>query len=92
MAKPSKSKPKKTTAVKKARSSPKKVRTRKPDKKAPASTTAAKMASKKARKKTDSIFGFLAGKVTITGDIVSPAFTPKDWGSLYSSSRPQRPR
>jgi hypothetical protein len=50
------------------------------------------MASKKARKKTDSIFGFLAGKVTITGDIVSPAFTPKDWGSLYSSSRPQRPR
>jgi prevent-host-death family protein len=31
----------------------------------------------------DEIFGFLAGKGTITGDIVSPALTPEEWGELY---------
>jgi hypothetical protein len=39
---------------------------------------------------TDDIFGFLAGKVTITGDIVSPALSPKEWGSLYPPPRPRR--
>jgi prevent-host-death family protein len=33
--------------------------------------------------KVDDIFGFLRGKVTITGDIVSPALTPREWGNLY---------
>jgi prevent-host-death family protein len=31
----------------------------------------------------DDIFGFLRGKVTITGDVVSPALTPEEWGDLY---------
>jgi prevent-host-death family protein len=31
----------------------------------------------------DDIFGFLAGKGKITGDIVSPALTPEEWGDLY---------
>jgi antitoxin (DNA-binding transcriptional repressor) of toxin-antitoxin stability system len=31
----------------------------------------------------DDIFGFLAGKGTITGDVVSPALTPEEWGDLY---------
>ncbi len=31
----------------------------------------------------DDIFGFLRGKITITGDIVSPALTPEEWGDLY---------
>lgn len=31
----------------------------------------------------DEIFGFLAGKGKITGDIVSPALTPEEWGDLY---------
>jgi prevent-host-death family protein len=31
----------------------------------------------------DDIFGFLRGKITITGDIVSPALTPREWGNLY---------
>ena len=33
----------------------------------------------------DDIFGFFKskGKVEITGDIVSPAFTPEEWGDLY---------
>jgi len=30
----------------------------------------------------DEIFGFLAGKGTITGDVVSPALSAEDWGSL----------
>jgi prevent-host-death family protein len=32
--------------------------------------------------KTDDIFGSLKGKVTIAGDIVSPAFTLEEWGNL----------
>jgi prevent-host-death family protein len=31
----------------------------------------------------DDIFGFLVGKGRITGDIVSPALTPEEWGELY---------
>jgi len=31
---------------------------------------------------TDEIFNFLAGKGTITGDIVSPALSPAEWGDL----------
>jgi prevent-host-death family protein len=33
--------------------------------------------------KSDDIFGFLRGKIKITGDIVSPALTPEEWGDLY---------
>ena len=29
----------------------------------------------------DDIFGFFKGKVT--GDVVSPALTPEEWGDLY---------
>jgi hypothetical protein len=75
-------KPRNITAVKKAGSSPKKAR----GKKAVASTPTGKG--------VDDIFGFLAGKgkVEITGDIVSPAFTREEWGSLYPSPRPRGPR
>jgi hypothetical protein len=45
-----------------------------------------------ADKNTDDIFGFFAGKITIVGDVVSPALSPKEWGSLYPSPRPPRPR
>jgi prevent-host-death family protein len=31
----------------------------------------------------DEIFGFLAGKGKVMGDIVSPALTPEEWGELY---------
>jgi prevent-host-death family protein len=31
---------------------------------------------------TDEIYNFLAGKGTITGDIVSPAISPEEWGGL----------
>lgn len=31
----------------------------------------------------DDIFGFMKGKVTILGDVVSPALTPEEWGDLY---------
>jgi prevent-host-death family protein len=34
-------------------------------------------------KETDDIFGFLAGKGRITGDVVSPLFSPEEWGDLY---------
>jgi hypothetical protein len=33
--------------------------------------------------KNDDIFGFLRGKIAITGDIVSPALTEEEWGNLY---------
>ncbi len=33
--------------------------------------------------KRDDIFGFLRGKIKITGDTVSPALTPGEWGDLY---------
>ena len=31
----------------------------------------------------DEIFGFFKGKIKITGDVVSPGFTPEEWGDLY---------
>ena len=30
----------------------------------------------------DDIFGFLAGKARITGDVVSPALSLEEWGNL----------
>ena len=34
-------------------------------------------------KSKDDIFGFFKGKIKITGDVVSPALTPEEWGDLY---------
>jgi prevent-host-death family protein len=34
-------------------------------------------------KAKDDIFGFYRGKIKINGDIVSPAFSPEEWGDLY---------
>ncbi len=31
---------------------------------------------------SDDIFGFLRGKVTITGDVVTPALSGHEWGNL----------
>ena len=31
---------------------------------------------------TDDLFGFLRGKVTIVGDVVSPALKLEEWGDL----------
>jgi prevent-host-death family protein len=31
----------------------------------------------------DDIFNFYVGKGEIVGDVVSPAFTPKEWGNLW---------
>jgi prevent-host-death family protein len=33
-------------------------------------------------KKRDDIFGFLRGKGRITGDVVSPALSLREWGNL----------
>lgn len=30
----------------------------------------------------DEIFGFFSGKGSVTGDVVSPALSPKEWGHL----------
>jgi prevent-host-death family protein len=35
------------------------------------------------QKEKDDTFGFYKGKIKITGDIVSPALTPEEWGDLY---------
>jgi prevent-host-death family protein len=35
-----------------------------------------------AGKDTDDIYNFLAGKGVITGDVISPAISPEDWGAL----------
>jgi len=40
----------------------------------------------------DDIYGFLAAKGTVTGDVVSPALTPEEWGELYDSGRHARRR
>jgi prevent-host-death family protein len=32
--------------------------------------------------KSDDLFGFLQGKVTIVGDVVSPVLTLEEWGDL----------
>jgi prevent-host-death family protein len=34
-------------------------------------------------KEKDDIFGFFKGKIKVTGDILSPALTPEEWGDLY---------
>jgi len=34
-------------------------------------------------KEKDDIFGFYKGKIEVTGDVVSPALTPEEWGDLY---------
>jgi prevent-host-death family protein len=34
-------------------------------------------------KEADDIFGFLSGKGKITGDVVSPVFSPEEWVNLY---------
>ncbi len=34
-------------------------------------------------KEKDDIFGFYKGKIKINGNIVSPAFSPEEWGDLY---------
>jgi prevent-host-death family protein len=34
------------------------------------------------REDKDDIYGFLAGRVTIVGDIISPALSPEEWGEL----------
>jgi prevent-host-death family protein len=34
-------------------------------------------------KQKDDIFGFFKGKGKVTGDVVSPALTPEEWGDLY---------
>ena len=31
---------------------------------------------------TDEIYNFLSGKGAITGDVVSPAISPQEWGEL----------
>ncbi|MFZ0773436.1 MAG: type II toxin-antitoxin system Phd/YefM family antitoxin [Candidatus Sulfotelmatobacter sp.] len=31
----------------------------------------------------DDFYDFFAGKGTITGDVVAPAFSPEEWGDLY---------
>ena len=33
-------------------------------------------------KDSDDIYGFLAGKGEITGDVISPALSSEDWGEL----------
>lgn len=35
-----------------------------------------------ANEATDDIYGFLAGKIAITGDIIAPALSPEEWGNL----------
>lgn len=34
-------------------------------------------------KEKDDIFGFFKGKIKVTGDIISPATAPEEWGDLY---------
>jgi prevent-host-death family protein len=43
----------------------------------------AKLVPVEPSEKQDDIFGFLAGRGTVTGDVVSPAITPEEWGDLY---------
>ena len=35
------------------------------------------------KQEKDDIFGFYKGKIKVIGDIVSPAFTPEEWGDMY---------
>ena len=45
----------------------------------------AKLVPVEKKEEKDDIFGFFKGKGTIEikGDIVSPAFSPEEWGDLY---------
>ena len=43
----------------------------------------AKLVPVEKEKEKDDIFGFYKGKIKINGDIVSPAFSPEEWGDLY---------
>jgi antitoxin (DNA-binding transcriptional repressor) of toxin-antitoxin stability system len=36
----------------------------------------------RATEDADDIYNFLAGKGSVTGDVVSPALSPEDWGEL----------
>ena len=38
---------------------------------------------------TDDIYDFLAGKGSIAGDLVSPAFSPEEWGQLNDPREPK---
>jgi prevent-host-death family protein len=42
----------------------------------------AKLVPVESKEKEDEIFGFLRGKVRITGDVVSPALSLREWGNL----------
>ncbi len=44
---------------------------------------AGRQARPSSSKEKDDIFGFMKGKITILGDIVSPILTPEEWGDLY---------
>ena len=33
-------------------------------------------------KEKDDIYGFLAGKATVTGDVIAPALSLQEWGNL----------
>jgi prevent-host-death family protein len=43
----------------------------------------AKLVPAGGNKGKDEIFGFMAGKIKIVGDVVAPAFSPEEWGDLY---------
>ncbi len=43
-------------------------------------------------KKRDDIFGFLKGKIKVTGDVVAPAFTPEEWAIFIDPARHARGR
>jgi hypothetical protein len=38
----------------------------------------------------DDIFGFFKGKIKITGDVVSPAFSPEEWAIYIDPARHAR--
>ena len=40
----------------------------------------------------DEIFGFFRGKGSVTGDVISPALSPREWGGLRSETPDQRLR
>ena len=43
----------------------------------------AKPAKPEAKTDGDNIFGFFAGKGSVTGDVASPALSEEEWGELY---------
>jgi len=42
----------------------------------------AKLVPIESRRKKDEIYGYMAGKMKITGDVVGPILTLKEWGNL----------